>query len=160
MTKTPISLVINSPYTAPDKHWVFTEEERPPELTEGRRQAGYMIANPRAKPHRDSGKFVTLSQVNQIRVRVESWVKNDHLSFEILYVHNGVVKKYRPDFLIQLTSEKFLIVEVKGRQREQDDTKHVCMEEWIKAVNEHGGFGQWQFAVSRTPSDIQDVLIS
>ena len=91
---------------------------------------------------------------------VESWVKNDHLSFEILYVHNGVVKKYRPDFLIQLTSEKFLIVEVKGRQREQDDTKHVCMEEWIKAVNQHGGFGQWQFAVSRTPSDIQDVLIS
>ena len=34
---------------------------------------------------------------------VEAWVKNDHLGFDILYVYKGVVKKYRPDFLIRLT---------------------------------------------------------
>ena len=31
---------------------------------------------------------------------VEAWVKNDHLGFEVFYVHRGVVRKYRPDFLI------------------------------------------------------------
>ena len=35
---------------------------------------------------------------------VEAWVKNDHLGFEILYVFKGVVRKYRPDFLIRLKS--------------------------------------------------------
>ncbi len=33
---------------------------------------------------------------------VEAWVKNDHLGFEILYLFQGVVHKYRPDFLIRL----------------------------------------------------------
>ena len=30
---------------------------------------------------------------------VGAWVKNDHLGFEVFYVHAGVVRKYRPDFL-------------------------------------------------------------
>ena len=29
---------------------------------------------------------------------VSAWVKNDHLGFEVLYIHRGVVRKYRPDF--------------------------------------------------------------
>ena len=33
---------------------------------------------------------------------VVAWVKNDHLGFELFYVHRGVVRKYRPDFLIRL----------------------------------------------------------
>ena len=35
---------------------------------------------------------------------VAAWVKNDHLGFEILYVYRGVVRKYRPDFLIRFKS--------------------------------------------------------
>ena len=35
---------------------------------------------------------------------VAAWVKNDHLGFEVFYVHRGVVRKYRPDFLIRLES--------------------------------------------------------
>ena len=35
---------------------------------------------------------------------VEAWVKNDHLGFEILCIWQGVVKKYRPDFLIRLAN--------------------------------------------------------
>ena len=34
---------------------------------------------------------------------VTAWVKNDHLGFEVLYVYRGVVRKYRPDFLIRLS---------------------------------------------------------
>jgi type III restriction enzyme len=33
---------------------------------------------------------------------VTAWVKNDHLGFEIAYVFDGVVRKYRPDFLVKL----------------------------------------------------------
>lgn len=89
---------------------------------------------------------------------VSAWVKNDHLGFSILYIHNGVIRKYRPDFLIRLKSGNFLVLETKGQQTEQDDTKHAYMKEWINAVNEYGGFGQWRFAVSRNPAAIKDIL--
>ena len=36
--------------------------------------------------------------------QVDAWVKNDHLGFEVLYIYRGVVRKYRPDFLIRLKS--------------------------------------------------------
>lgn len=90
---------------------------------------------------------------------VKAWVKNDHLGFDVLYVYRGVVKKYRPDFLIRMMSGDFLVLETKGLQTRQDDTKHKYMKEWVKAVNEHGGFGQWSFAVSTKPSDIRDILV-
>ena len=89
---------------------------------------------------------------------VAAWVKNDHLGFDVLYVYKGVVKKYRPDFIIRLKSENFLILETKGQQTEQDDIKHHYMKDWVEAVNQHGGFGQWAFAVSKKPSDLKDIL--
>ena len=89
---------------------------------------------------------------------VEAWVKNDHLGFEVLYVYNGIVKKYRPDFLARMKSGEMLVLETKGQQTEQDDVKHTYMREWISAVNQHAAFGQWRFAVSTNPSDIRDIL--
>ena len=41
---------------------------------------------------------------------VISWVKNDHLGFEVLYIFRGVVKKYRPDFLIRLANGVTLVL--------------------------------------------------
>jgi hypothetical protein len=32
------------------------------------------------------------------------------------------------------------------------------MREWVKAVNEHGGFGVWRFAMSRNVADIKGIL--
>ncbi len=72
-SKSSASLIINSPYTTPSQHWTFVEEESPLVLTEGRRQAGYMIADPKAKPYQDKGRFVELPLVNQIRRRVDAW---------------------------------------------------------------------------------------
>ena len=89
---------------------------------------------------------------------VAAWVKNDHLGFEILYVYNGTVKKYRPDFLIRLQCGDCLVLETKGQQTEQDNTKQAYMKEWVQAVNAHGGFGQWRFSVSTRPSDVKDLL--
>ncbi|MDE0485507.1 MAG: DEAD/DEAH box helicase family protein [Nitrospira sp.] len=89
---------------------------------------------------------------------VAAWVKNDHLGFEVLYVYRGVVRKYRPDFLIRLMSGDMLVLETKGRDSEQDRTKRQFLEEWVNAVNAHGGFGRWIWAVSTTPGDIPDIL--
>jgi type III restriction enzyme len=91
---------------------------------------------------------------------VDAWVKNDHLGFEVLYVYRGVVRKYRPDFLITLRSGTHLVLETKGRDTEQDRTKRRFLDEWVQAVNTQGGFGRWAWDVSRTPDDIIDILAS
>jgi type III restriction enzyme len=72
---------------------------------------------------------------------VAAWVKNDHLGFEVLYVYRGVVRKYRPDFLVRLTNGDMLILETKGQETEQDKVKRRYLDEWTEAVNAHGGFG-------------------
>ncbi len=89
---------------------------------------------------------------------VDAWVKNDHLGFEVLYVFKGVVHKYRPDFIIRLKTGNFLVLETKGQDTDQDKTKSNFLDEWIKAVNEHSGFGKWHWAVSRQPGDVMGIL--
>ena len=89
---------------------------------------------------------------------VDAWVKNDHLGFDVLYLYKGVVKKYRPDFIIRLKSGHFLVVETKGQQTEQDNAKHQYMRDWIEAVNQDGGFGHWHWNVSLHPSDIESKI--
>ena len=85
-------------------------------------------------------------------------MKNDHLGFEVLYIYQGIVKKYRPDFLIRLRSGEFLVLETKGQETEQDKTKRKFLDEWARAVNGQGGLGTWRTAVSRAPADIKDIL--
>ncbi|MCK4823879.1 hypothetical protein KA005_49455 [bacterium] len=89
---------------------------------------------------------------------VKSWVKNDHLGYEILYTFKGVVRKYRPDFIVQLKTGEFLVLEVKGRDSQEDKTKRTFLDEWIKAVNTKGGFGIWSWAVSYNPSDVSEII--
>ena len=90
---------------------------------------------------------------------VEAWVKNDHLGFEVFYIYNGVVRKYRPDFLIRLKSGEMLVLETKGKDTDQDRTKRRFLNEWVNAVNAHGGFGRWQWDVSKAPGDLLDIIL-
>ncbi|MCX7001444.1 MAG: DEAD/DEAH box helicase family protein [Candidatus Sumerlaeota bacterium] len=90
---------------------------------------------------------------------VAAWAKNDHLGFEMLYIYRGVVRKYRPDFLIRLNTGEMLILETKGQDTEQDRVKRRFLEEWVNAVNAHGGFGRWRWAVAKEPGEIRDILI-
>ena len=89
---------------------------------------------------------------------VSAWVKNDHLDFDVLYIHNGVVRKYRPDFIIRMDSGVHLVLEVKGRDSPENQTKRRFLAEWVNAVNAQGGFGRWASDVSWDPADIKDVL--
>jgi type III restriction enzyme len=90
---------------------------------------------------------------------VAAWVKNDHLGFEVLYVYRGVVRKYRPDFLVRLANGDMLVLETKGQDTEQDRVKRCYLDEWTKAVNAHGAFGRWRWAVAQHPGEIRDILM-
>jgi len=89
---------------------------------------------------------------------VEAWVKNDHLGFEILYIFDGIVRKYRPDFIIRLKTGSSLILETKGQYTQKDQAKSTFLDQWIRAVNQHGGFGFWQRDISRNPTDVKTIL--
>ena len=51
-----------------------------------------------------------------------------------------------------------LVLEVKGQDTQRDQTKREFLDEWVKAVNQHDGFGQWQWAVSKNPADVKGII--
>jgi type III restriction enzyme len=89
---------------------------------------------------------------------VRAWVKNDHIGFEITYSFKGIIHKFRPDYLVRLANGKTLVLEVKGQDDQQQQTKREFLSEWVRAVNGHGGFGVWAADVSRHPKDVQEIL--
>lgn len=89
---------------------------------------------------------------------VESFVKNDHLGFAILYNYQGIIRRYFPDFIIKLKNGEHVILETKGQDSEQNKTKRAFLEGWCRAVNHHGGFGKWIGAVSFDPNDLHKII--
>jgi hypothetical protein len=80
------------------------------------------------------------------------------LNFVVFYNYQGVVRRFFPDFLIKLTTGENLIVETKGQDNEQNKTKRAYLDEWCRAINQHGGFGKWSWAVSFDPNDLDQIL--
>jgi hypothetical protein len=64
----------------------------------------------------------------------------------------------RPDFIVRLKTGDFLVLETKGQDTDQDKTKREFLDQWVRAVNEHGGFGQWGWAVARQPGEVLELL--
>lgn len=89
---------------------------------------------------------------------VKAWTKNDHLHFEIPYMFQGIVHKYRPDFIVKLMNGTNLIIEVKGVETQQDQVKWEYLKEWIQAVNEYSGFGKWDWGVAAQASEVINLL--
>lgn len=89
---------------------------------------------------------------------VDSFVKNDHLGFAVIYNYQGVIRRYFPDFIIKLKNSGHLILETKGQDTDQDKTKRAFLDEWCNAVNQYGGFGKWRWVVSFDPNDLEMIL--
>ena len=89
---------------------------------------------------------------------VTAWAKNDHLGFEILYIYDGVVRKYTPDFLIRLDNGKTLVLETKGQETTRDREKRKALAEWVQAVNDLGDYGQWCNDVSYNVADVDGII--
>jgi type III restriction enzyme len=69
-----------------------------------------------------------------------------------------VLHKYYPDFLIKLKNGKTFILEVKGKDDQQNKTKRQYLSEWVEAVNADARFGKWTWDVSFRTSDIKDKI--
>ncbi len=89
---------------------------------------------------------------------VRAYAKNDHLGFYVSYLYNGVIRRYFPDFLIRLDDERYLILEVKGQESDQDRVKRRALSDWCRAVNQVKHYGHWCCDVSRSPADIDGII--
>ncbi len=104
-----------------------------------------------------SWEFLEAKTINESE-HVKSFIKNDHLNFVVYYNFQGVVRRFFPDFICKLNNGKNLIIETKGQDSEQNKTKRAYLDEWCRAINQHGGFGQWCWEVSFDPNDIQTLI--
>ena len=93
---------------------------------------------------------------------VFSYAKNERLDFVIEYTFENATHPYTPDFLVALDLDDgrrvTLILEIKGQESEQDRQKDAAARKWVRAVNNHGGFGTWAYAVCRGPNALIDDL--
>ncbi len=90
--------------------------------------------------------------------QIESWVKNEHLGFKILYLFNGILHEYWPDYLIRLKNGITLVLEIKGKDSEQNKAKRDALKEWIEAVNEDSKFGTWSWDVAFDPAEVRPII--
>jgi len=112
----------------------------------------------------DSGWEARVAKALDESPRVEAWVKNYRLGFEIPYSHQGVAHSFTPDFLIRLrdgdaaAGDETLVVEVKGLEREQDRSKDAGAQRWIAAVNHWGKLGRWRYVKLHSPHALSAAL--
>jgi type III restriction enzyme len=93
-----------------------------------------------------------LAQTLEDMDKVIRYVKNHNLGFMIPYSLNGEAKNYIPDFIACIDdghgSDDLLnlLIEVTGEQKKDKAAKvSAARTLWVPAVNNHGGFGRWDF---------------
>ena len=91
---------------------------------------------------------------------VACYVRNDHLGFSIPYEYTGVSHSYEPDFIVKLKNGVHLILEIKGRETEQDRAKHTAARRWASAVSNWGRLGKWEFYPCKDPQRLRHELES
>jgi type III restriction enzyme len=95
---------------------------------------------------------------------VHSYVKNQNLGFTIPYVFEGDERQYFPDFIVQLKMKDRedllnLVIEVSGERRKDKTAKvETARNLWVPAVNNHGGFGTWNFIEITDPWDAKNLI--
>ena len=96
---------------------------------------------------------------------VKAYVKNQNLGFTIPYTLNGEEHNYNPDFIVRLDDGRGcdnplnLIIEVSGEARKDKAAKvSTARDLWVEAVNNHGGFGRWQFIEISDPWDAASTI--
>lgn len=126
-------LIINSPYEEPKHYW--RDRDHPIRST-GEMRPWY-TGKPCERTRRSHINVCVYDSTWEASdafalgnsYAVAAWVKNDHLGFEVLYVYESIVRKYRPDFLVRLANGDMLLLETKGQEAEQDEVKRRYLDE-------------------------------
>ena len=103
----------------------------------------------------DTGTWeqAAMFQIEQLAARgtVKCYVRNDHLEFNMPYELYGEPHAYEPDFIVRMSNGVHVVVEIKGRSRDDTAAKHQAAQRWVTAVNHWGRLGEWDFLVCRDP---------
>jgi type III restriction enzyme len=110
----------------------------------------------------------TLAMLLERNPTVAAFAKNDHLGFEIPYVHAGTTHRYVPDFLVRLVPdtdgvERTLIVEVSGGRKSPGPTRtkaETARDQWCVAVNNYEAFGRWGYIEITDMASADSTLVS
>jgi type III restriction enzyme len=101
----------------------------------------------------DSDWEAEFCRVAEGHPRVKAYVKNHSLGLEVPYRYGSEMRRYIPDFIVQIDDGKgdddllHLIVEIKGYRREDAKEKKSTMETyWVPGVNNLVNYGRWAFA--------------
>ncbi|MCB1795764.1 MAG: DEAD/DEAH box helicase family protein [Candidatus Competibacteraceae bacterium] len=106
----------------------------------------------------DSWEQAAVFRLEQARDLVAFYARNDHLELSIPYEYLGVTHAYFPDFVVRLSNEVTLLLEIKGEEREQDRAKHQAARRWASAVNYWGQLGRWAFHACKDPQRVIDEI--
>ncbi len=89
---------------------------------------------------------------------VVRYAKNHNLGFTIPYTLNGEEHQYVPDFIAVIDDGRSgenrlqLLLEVTGESKKDKAAKVATARTlWVPAVNNHGGFGRWDFLEIKDP---------
>ena len=98
---------------------------------------------------------------------VVCYVKNQGLGFAIPYTLDGEAREYLPDFIVHIDDRHGprdllnLIVEVSGEPHTEKAAKVAAARNlWVPAINNHGGFGRWDFIEISDPWDAKNTIRS
>lgn len=99
----------------------------------------------------DSNWEAEFCRVVEAHPRVQAYVKNHNLGFEVPYRFRVQTRRYLPDFIVLLNVDGddplHLVVEIKGFRGEDAKEKKTTMETyWVPGVNHLGFYGHWAFA--------------
>lgn len=89
---------------------------------------------------------------------VNYYARNDRGFLSIPYEFEGVNHPYYPDYLIKLSNDQILLLEVKGAMDDQTNQKHQAARRWVSAVNNWGQLGRWAFATCKKPQEIEFLV--
>jgi type III restriction enzyme len=117
MTDRP-SLILNSPYAAPTRHWQPGDGGALVEA-DGRRPASYEIFDIRNDPRKSTRRTEPLDKVNEIRQRVDAWRAADYpgataISRRLLEHWRDTTARVHPFYFCQLEAIETLIWWVEG----------------------------------------------
>jgi len=88
---------------------------------------------------------------------VEAWVKNDRLGLVVPYRENGAARKYLPDFVVKLGGDRWLLLEIKGRDGNAA-VKKAAAERWCRGVSNEGRFGRWRYELCFGVSELRTAM--
>ena len=110
-------------------------------------------------PYQYSWEAFTINELDRSS-DVLAWIKIDQIGFKIKYYYESKPHLYQPDFIIKLHDGSNIILEIKGKGKNdtQNKAKWKSMEEWINAVNTEERFGKWQFKVLFSRDEIREFL--